>query len=88
MKTMLQNIYLRKTEISYVLSPINNNATDSSKPVIYMAFALTTANVPTTLYFNNANSTSGRGFLKLCVCVCKSVSVNYSDSKINNKPTH
>jgi len=63
---VLQNISLRNAEINYVLPPINN-ATDPSTPVTYMAFALTTANVPTTLYFNNANSTNEREFLKLCV---------------------
>ena len=30
-----------------------------------------------------------KGILKVvCVCVCKYVSVNYNNSKINNRPTH
>jgi len=64
MKTVLQNVYLRNTEIKYVLSLINN-ATDPSNPVTCMSFAVTTTDVQTT-YFNYAKNTNFLNYLAEC----------------------
>jgi hypothetical protein len=79
MKTVLQNVYLRNTEVHHVLSPINN-ATDSSKSVTYMAFALTTTDVRTTSYFNKANSTNFFLIISQNVAICPKTSSNRFDS--------